>query len=218
MADENTSEKQQAEGTSGKQKPEVEVVQMEDGRRISFSGKRSMLKEILVDHEAGTAAVRFDFRNGQTLTAQVPDQHLFYSAAHGYAQKLGDEVAGMKAEDGTPASDEDKILAIEALHARLAGSQDWNKVAEGGGGVSGASVVLKAIMEVSGKTLDEVKAFIEKKLADAEAGGQKLTRAALYASFRNPASKTGGVIARMESEKKSKAPAVDADALMDEMG
>ena len=195
--------------------PEVVVVEMEDGRKVEFTGKRSMLKEIILADES--VSVRFDFRNGQTLTAQVPKQHELYAAGHGYAQKLGDEVAGAKGEDGQPISDEDKFLAIEALHNRLAESSDWNKTAEGGGSVSGASVVLKAIMEVSGKTLAEVKAFIEKKLANAEASGQKLTRQALYASFRNPTSKTGVVIARLEADKKVKAPAVDADELMEEI-
>jgi len=209
---------QQAETKTKKAPVEVVAVEMEDGRTVEFSGKRGMLKEIVLDEQAGTASVRFDFRNGQTLTAQVPQQHLLYAAAHGYAQKLGDEVAGMKGEDNAPASDEDKVLAIDALHSRLQSSDDWNKVSEGGGGVSGASVVLKAIMEVSGKTLLDVKAFIEKKLADAAAKGQKLTRAALYASFRNPTSKTGVVIARLEAEKKVKAPAVDADELMGELG
>lgn len=209
---------QQVEGSEVKAKkpaPEVTKVQMDDGREVEFTGKRSMLKEIII--EGNVVSVRFDFRNGQTITADVPPQHLLYAAGHGYAQKLGDEVAGAKAEDGTPASDEDKFLAIEALHQRLSAGTDWNKVAEGGGSVSGASVVLKAIMEVSGKTLAEVKAFIEKKLADAEARGQKLTRAALYASFRNPTSKTGQVIERLEKDKKAKASAVDADELMGEL-
>ena len=197
--------------------PEVIAVTMEDGRIVEFTGKRSMLKEIVV--EGSEVFVRFDFKNGQSLKAVVPDQHKLYAAGHGYAQKLGDEVAGAKDEAGNPISDEDKFLAIEALHNRLTNSNDWNKVAEGGGGsVSGASVVLKAIMEVSGKTLAEVKAFIEKKLADAEARGQKLSRQALYASFRNPTSKTGQVIERLEKDKKQKAPALDADALMDEIG
>lgn len=196
--------------------PEVVAVTMEDGRVVEFTGKRSMLKEIVVGDNS--VSVRFDFRNGQSLTAVVPAQHELYAAGHGYAQKLGDEVAGAKDEAGNPISDEDKYLAIEALHNRLNDSNDWNKVAEGGGGsVSGASVVLKAIMEVSGKSLADVKAFIEKKLADAEARGQKLSRQALYASFRNPTSKTGQVIERLEKDKKQKAPAIDADELMAEM-
>lgn len=194
---------------------EVQTVLMEDGRSVDFSGKRNLLKEIVVEN--GEVFVRCDFRNGQVLNAKVPPQHLLYSAGHGYAQKLGDEVAGAKDKDGQPISDEDRFLAIETLHNRLVASDDWNKVSEGGGSVSGASIVLKAIMEVSGKSLTEVKEFIEKKLKAAEDSGQKLTRQALYASFRNPASKTGQVIERMEKDKAVKAPAVDADALMNEL-
>lgn len=212
---EGTEEVAAAPASPAKRVVEVTSVTMEDGRVVDFTGKRTMLKEIICEN--GVVFVRFDFKNGQTLKAEVPEQHRLYAAGHGYAQKLGDEVAGAKDKDGQPMSDEDKYLAVEALHQRLAGSDDWNKVAEGGGSVSGASVVLKAIMEVSGKTLAEVKEFIEKKLAAAEASGQKLTRQALYASFRNPSSKTGQVIERLERDKAAKTPAVDADALMSEL-
>lgn len=211
---------EQGEQTAASTKPATEVanVTMADGRVVAFAGKRRMIKDILTDQAAGTVAVRFDFRNGQTLTAVIPQHHVLYAAGHGYSQKLGDEVAGAKNEDGTPASEEDMYLAVEALHQRLNESTDWNRVKSGEESVSGASIVLKAIMEVSGKSLAEVKAFIEKKLTDAAERGQKLTRAALYASFRNPTSKTGEVIARLEKEKLAKAPAVDADALMSELG
>jgi hypothetical protein len=201
--------------TTKRAAPEVVAVTMEDGRVVEFTGKRAMLKEVIVGE--GTAAVRFDFRNGQTITAQVPAQHLLYSAGHGYAQKLGDEVAGAKNDDGTPMNDEDRFLAVEALHQRLQGSDDWNKGGEGGGSVSGAGIVLKAVMEVSGKDLAGAKAFVDAILADAEAKGQKLSRQALYASFRVATSRTGKVIARLEAEKgASKAPAIDSDSLFAE--
>lgn len=212
------SEAQEQQVKASKKVAEIFPVTMEDGRVVNFTGKQVVQKEIVLDEASGKVGVRFDFKNGQTLLAEVPPSVLLYAAGHGYAQKLGDEFAGMKDENGQPASVEDKFLAVEALHQRISESGDWNKVAAGGGGsVSGASVVLKAIMEVSGKTLAEVKAFIEKKLADAEARGQKLTRAALYASFRNPTSKTGVVIERLERDKKAKAAVVDSDELMNEL-
>ncbi len=119
-----------------------------------------------------------------------PKQHELYAAGHGYGQKLGDEVAEAKGQKRAADSDEGrKFLAIKALHNRLTKSMDWNKVAEGGGSVSGASVVLKAIMEVSGKTLADVEAD------RTELGPVPRPTAApgpaLYASFRNPAHPLG---------------------------
>lgn len=203
------------EAAKAKREP-AEVVEMVDGRSVEFAGKRRMLKENIFSDD-GAPGVRFDFRNGQTLTAWVPEQHRAYSAAHGYGQKLGDEVAGAKDEAGNPVSEEDMYLAIEALHDRLVDSADWNKVRTGEGGVGGAAVVLRAVMEVSGKPLTEVKALLDRKLAEYEARGQKLTRAALYASLRNPTSRTGQVIERMEREKRAKASVVDSDELMDQI-
>jgi hypothetical protein len=194
---------------------EVTIVTMEDGRTVAFGGKRSMLKDIITQPDGGIA-IRFDFRNGQTLTAPIPTQHLLYAAGFGYAQKLANEVAGLKNDDGTQASDEDKFLAIEALHQRLTDSSDWNRASESSGeGVSGASIVLKALMEVSGKSLAEVKAHIEQKLKDAESRGQKLTRAMLYASLRNPTTRTGQIVERLEREKAAKAPAVNVDEMLE---
>ena len=47
--------------------------------------------------------------------------------------------------------------------------------------------------------------------------GEKLTRQELYSSFRNPASKTGQIIKRLEEEKAAKATKFSADDLLAEM-
>ena len=80
--------------------------------------------------------------------------------------------------------------------------------ATGGGGVSGASTVVLAIMEATGKPLDVVKAYLQKKL-DSDT---TLTRRALYDSFRVAGTKTGVIIKRMEDAKLAKTAKVDADA------
>lgn len=208
---------QEVQNETPTKKPATEVVtvEMEDGRKVDFAGKRRMIKDLIV--EDNQLAVRFDFRNGMTLTAVIPEHHVRYAAAHGYAQKLGDEVAGMKAEDGSPASEEDMLLAIEALHNRLNESADWRRVSSGEESVSGAHVVIKAIAEVSGKTVADVKAFLQRKLDEAKARGEKLSRKALYDSFRRPGSKTAEVISRLEAEKKTKEPAVNSDDLLNEI-
>ena len=66
-------------------------------------------------------------------------------------------------------------------------------------------------MEASGKSLPEVKAFLQKKLDDAKARNEKLSRNDLYNSFRNPSTKVGQIVKRLEEEKLSKTSKVDAD-------
>lgn len=184
---------------SVKAKAEVTIVTMSDGRSVPFSGKRKLVKEVLEN------GVRFDFRNGETRTFALPEALIQRLALHGAAQKIGDEAAGVEEV-------EDMVVAIDDVIARL-GRGEWGATrAAAGNSFSGASVVIRAICEATGKSVEEVKAFLQRKL-DADSN---LTRAALYASFRNPSSKTGQIIARLEAEKKSKT-AVDADALLGEL-
>ena len=64
----------------------------------------------------------------------------------------------------------------------------------------------------------EIMAEMVEKLAAAKAKGEKLSRQELYASFRNPTSKTGAVIKRLEEEKASKGAKIDSDALLADLG
>jgi len=185
------------------------TVEMSDGRKVEFTGKKKLVKEVLIDQEAGTVSVRFDFVNGQTRTFPVHGSKLMLEfAGHGASQKIGDEAAG---EDDV----DDMVVAIDNIITRLSDG-NWSGRKEGDG-FSGASVVIRAVAEVTGKTIEQVKAFLESKLAAAEAKGEKLTRQALYSSFRNPNSKTGQVILRMEQEKAQKANKVNADELLSEL-
>lgn len=209
-----------------KEKAEVLQVQMTDGRTVGFAGKRRVIKETVIDDSkimidgdtvtiaAGAVCVRMDFRNGDTRLIPLPVGLLARFAGHGGEQKFGDELA---APADKPLSEEDMVLAIDDLNSRIQAGA-WSQAREGGGGVSGASIVVKAIMEVTGKSLEEVKAFLAKKLADAEARGEKLTRNELYNAFRNPNSKTGQVIERMEREQRAKNSKVDADEALAELG
>lgn len=193
---------------AAKEKTEVESVKLSDGRSVGFAGKRKMVKEIIIG-EGGKVSVRFDFRNGETRTFHVPASLIHQCAAHGASQKIGDETAGVEDID-------DMVIAVDDIIKRL-NDGEWAAAKAAGDGFSGASVVIKAIAEVSGKSAEDVKTFLQKKLDADKAAGGKLTRAALYASFRNPTTKTGIVIERLEKEKKSKNNAVDADALMAEL-
>lgn len=191
------------------EKAERETVVMNDGREVSFAGKRKMIKEVIIEN--GSVSVRFDLRNGKTKQFTVPEGMLLQFAGHGASQKIGDETAGVQ-------DIEDIEVAVDTIIERLKAG-DWTATREGGAsdGFSGASIVIKALCEVTGKSVDTVKAFLQSKLDQAAAKGEKLTRQGLYKSFRNPNSKTGQVIARLESEKANKS-SVNADDLLAELG
>lgn len=200
-----------------KSKTEYTPVTMSDGRVVQFAGKRKVLKETLIDESkiavegdviqlsAGAVSVRMDFRNGTTRTMALPLSLLAQFAGHGAEQKFGDELASPADK---PMTEEDMVLAIDDLNHEIQQGK-WGKGrASGGGGVSGASIVVRAIMEATGKDEATVKAYLQKKLDSDTA----LTRRALYDSFRVAGTKTGIIIKRMEEEKLAKTAKVDADA------
>lgn len=189
--------------------PEVTAVTMGDGRVVNFTGKAQLNKEVVEEGDA-PVGVRFDFRNGESRYFDLYTTKLLAQlAAHGAKQKIGDETAGISDVD-------DMVVAIDAMLERLA-KGDWSKARAAGDGFSGASVVIRAVAEATGKSVADVKAFLDGKLAAAEAKGEKLTRKDLYDSFRKPGTKTGEIIARLENEKKAKAAKFDGDDLAAEL-
>lgn len=190
-------------------------VVMADGRVVKFPGDQKVKKSVQWDGEETAkqpVGVQFDFKNGKTLTLrldELKDATREYSACHGLLQKVGDEWSGTKEVD-------DMVLEGEAIIERLR-NDEWAVEREAGDSMAGASVVIRALIEVTGKTAEEIKKFLDKKIETAKAAGQKLTRQALYASFRNPTSKVGVVIRRIEEEKAAKASVVDADATLGEL-
>lgn len=209
--------------TAAKSKAEVVAVLMTDGRTVNFAGKRKVNKETVLDESkivvdgdvmqlsAGAVSIRMDFRNGDTRLIPLPLTLLAKFAGHGGEQKFGDELASPADK---PLSEEDMVIAIDDLNAEIQQGK-WGKGrASGGGGVSGASIVVQAIVEATGKSLEVVKAFLQKKLDTTEG----LTRKALYDSFRVAGTKTGIIIKRIEDEKLAKTAKVDADAELDNIG
>ena len=188
-------------------------VTMEDGRTVDFAASRKTDKTILEDAEGNAIGVRIDFVNGATrsvLFSELSQGILLQSCGHGISQKAGDNYASVKEV-------EDMVLAVDEIFGRLR-QGDWAVKGEPGDSTNGASIVIKAIMEVTGKDIAFVKAFLQGKLDAAKARGEKLSRQELYNSFRVPTSKTGQVIKRMEEEKLSKSTKADAGALLEEMG
>ena len=223
-----TEESSNTEATkSAKKVTEVLEVQMTDGRVVAFPGKRKVQKETLIDEskiyrstaegeyglnvDEGAVAIRMDFRNGETRTIVLPLSLLLDFAGHGGLQKFGDELASPADK---PMSEADMVIAIDDLNAVIQ-SGKWGKGrATGGGSVSGASVVVQAICEATGKDLATVKAYLQKKL-DSD---PDLTRRALYDSFRVAGTKTGEIIARIEAANLQKNAKVDADAELANIG
>ena len=176
-----------------KEKSPVETVTMSDGRQVDFVGKRKLLKESIVDGHK--VSVRLDFRNGETRLFHIHQDLLYQFAAHGAEQKLGDETAGTDDVD-------DMVLAIDELIERL-NRGEWNTRREGTG-FAGTSVLLRALVEASGKSVEQIKAFLTGK-----------SQADKLALRNSP--KIKPIVERLEAEKVSKAAKVDTASLLNEL-
>lgn len=183
--------------------PVVTNVVMKDGRTVAFTGKQRMKRDSTVA-EDGSVTSTFDFLNGETRSIKVAADHALAAKFLG----LGIET---KVGQSTNKDEkiEDMISTVDKVVERLTAGE-WG-AERTGDGTSGENVVVRAIVELSGKTVEFVKETLDKKLADGKASG--LTRRALYASFRKPGTKTAAVIERLEANKGT---AVDADELLQE--
>jgi hypothetical protein len=188
-----------------KAKTPAEVVAMTDGRQVEFVGKRKLLKEYTVgDYQfAGDVFITLDFRNGETRKIRLPDTLIGQFAAHGALQKYGDETAG---EDDV----DDMVLAIDELDKRIQAGE-WT-VAREGGGMSGTSVLIKALMEYGSRTLEQVKAFLEKKTQPEKIALRNNDKRKNAQGFT-----VKDIVQRIESEKAAKLAKVDTDAMLGDL-
>lgn len=174
----------------------VNTVKMDDERLVEFTGKRKMLKETFI--EDGVVKVRFDFVNGETRTFTIPSALILKFAGHGAEQKFGDEISGVD-------DVEDCVMAIDALAERL-GKGDlnaWNSKREANG-MAGTSVLAKALVEHSGKSIEAIKTFL--------AGKTQAEKVALRA---NAAIRP--IVERLEQAKAAKKTGIDTDSLLGEL-
>ena len=177
-----------------KTETQVETVTMTDGRVVDFAGKRKLLKESSVNAD-GKVQVRLDFRNGETRLFALPDNLLNKFAAHGAEQKLGDEIAGLN-------DVEDCVLAVDELIDRLYNGE-WSVKREANG-MAGTSVLVRALVEHTGKTVEQIKQFLSGK-----------SQAEKVALRNNP--KIKPIVERIEAEKASTKANVDTDAMLGEL-
>lgn len=205
---------QEQSTTSKKAKAEVQTVEMADGRKVDFAGKRRVLKETIIDESkiqvgddgtvliaAGAVSIRFDLRDGSTRTFTLPSKLIPKFAGHGGEQKYGDELASPADK---PLSEGDMLLALEDLDQSIQ-EGNWTRTREGSGGFSGASDVVLAIIEskaAEGKTLtvDEVKSYLNAKIELHKNDETPLTRPKLYASLRQSAA-LAPIIKRLQDER-----------------
>lgn len=183
MADENAT----------KPKAEKIAVQMEDGTTVEFNKKQKLVKTS--DPEAGT--VRLDFANGAVRHFTIPEALRARFAVHGAEQKLGDAIAGESNLD-------DAVLSVDDLISRL-NNGEWN-IQRAAGSFAGTSILIQALVEVSGKSVTEIKEFLADK--------SQAEKLALRRS-----DKLKPTIERLEAEKaKNSKSTVDTDALLGDLG
>ncbi len=186
-------------------KAEVEVVTMTDGRKVEFPGKKRLIKDYALRGDGSFDYAILDFRNGETRQISVVDSLVGQFVGHGVLQKYGDELAGLKGADGGEADIEDMVLTIDELNERLQ-KGEWSTQREGGSGMGGTSILIKALMEYGGQTLENVKSFLK----DKDQGFKIALRN--NDKRRNKAGVTlKTIVSRLESEKAAKVSKVDTD-------
>jgi hypothetical protein len=220
-------------------KTEYEKVTMIDSRVVEFPKNRKLQKESLipgVGDYAGPPAVRLDYANGETRLVEIPGgavvlemlgefelsdaekakvYHLFKAAAHGYEQKLGDEMAYQPKKDEPEPTLEDKIEWVDELIGRLKGLE-WTVAREGGGGgLAGASTLIEALAALSGKTKEEMRDFLKTAGKDADGKPAPLSREERAAIRRVPAIKAK--IEEIEAAQ-AKAKGVDVTGALGTLG
>lgn len=179
-------------------KAEKIPVNMTDGSVVEFNKKQKLVKTSTIA-DNGDISLRLDFNNGDVRTFSLPASSPLYAkfAAHGAEQKLGDAIAG-------ESDIADGVISVDDLIKRLSAG-DWT-VTRQAGSFSGTSMLIRALIEASGKSLDDIKGFLENK--------RQAEKLALRRS-----EKLRPIIERMESEKSAKSgAAVDTNALLGELG
>jgi hypothetical protein len=196
-----------------------EAVKMSDGRTVIFPKSRKMQKESLFDAKGNWIGTRFDFRfevgeeyPENTLTVPAPEPQdqvkvgdqtrsaLHQLAAHGASQKFGDYAAG-SGEKGEPADPEDMFEAVQRGIEQFTGGT-WSERREGSG-MSGTSVLLRAMVELAGgkKSIDDTRGYLKtlnKKQKDALRDDPRLRP----------------IIDKLEAKKKAKAEHIDTSSLL----
>lgn len=179
----------------------IKTVTMTDGRIVDFPGKRKLQKESFEGAD-GVLKVRLDYVNGETRTFTLGKDMVAKFALHGAEQKLGDEMAGIEDLD-------DAIVAVDDLVDRL-NAGEWTQKRDTSG-MAGASILIRALVEYTGKSVEKIKDYLKPKTA--------ADKQALRTSTRQDAKGVtlAAIVSRMEQEKAAKAKKVDTSVMLDEL-
>lgn len=130
---------------------------------------------------------------------------------HGFVQRICDRAAkGRDPETGKPAPAVDRMAAMKSLADHYAsGSEDWSpKVERTGGGAGWDSLILAAVVEATGRGLEEVKEGVARR---AKADGIT-TKVALEALGRSKV--VAPILERIRAEA---AEGLDGDEMIEGM-
>lgn len=125
------------------------AVQMEDGSTKNFPPKWKAIKESK-SHNGGIDVTIY-FVDGRVRKYHAPASVVHAAAASGVEHKFAAAYTGAENVD-------DMIEACEALQANLTKGDFTTRVE--GQGFAGASVLMRALMEYSGKTREQVEAAL----------------------------------------------------------
>ena len=124
---------------------------------------------------------------------------------HGLKQKLVDAAAiGCNPDTGRSATIADKYEAVREVFDRITGpNPTWNKVRGGeSSGLGGNSLLLRALVRITGKSRDVLTTFLESKTKEERTALRKQSRIA-------------AVILEIQAEEAAKT--VDTDGMLDEL-
>lgn len=133
------------------------AVTMTDGRTVEFTERQKCLTE-RIEADGKILGVRFDFKSGDSITVEAKDVASLSERFmwHGVEQKFRDEFASAKEAD-------DAFEWVTALHARIS-KGEWREAREGtSGGVTGAGLLVKALMELHGLDATKAREFLADK-------------------------------------------------------
>lgn len=200
---------------SAKKEREFEVVRMADGREVQFSGApgaqraQRMKKESLFNDAGQWIGTRFDFRDGRSIlfdVARLPTQladnsgsydALGVLASHGAEQKFGDSAAGAKTVS-------DMFDEVDGTIEQVYEGR-WTVEREGGS-FAGTTLLLRALVEQTGKPVDALRAWLKTK-----------TKEQKDAMKDHPSSPLKPIVERLRAEEAAKAAHVDLGAQFAEL-
>lgn len=173
--------------------------------KTTTNTKRPAINATVVD-----GVLNIEFGNGKRIVvdpALLSGQIARDAMIHGIKQKLVDAAAiARDTTTGMSATMADKYNAVMEVYNRITSvdAPSWNKVREAGAGGTGGGngILLRALMQLTGKPKDEIEAFLDEK-----------TKEQKVALRSNP--KVAAIIAELQRAKATSG--IDTEELLGEL-